>query len=383
MILSVKRSDARMWKEEQKHGFKYIERYLDPLTGKQKKVSITLNGKYTKKQEELAREILKEKINSKYDITTGDSLTLEEVASYYFQDQKRTVSEQTYIRNYHAIRSIMKMLGSDVLIDKLTARYVRERFNASGKANGTLNEHLTRLKAFLRWAYRNDYVNDIAWIDKLQPYQNEEKKAELKEKYLEADDLTKLLNGMTVKKWHDLTQFLALTGMRCGEALGLLTEDVDTENRVIHVCASLSSVTGKRGATKTRAERDVYMQDELLTLCKRLLLEQKKRDFETGIRSAYFFHDLDGSPLEYYAFNKYLEENAAIFLPERKYHTTTHILRHTHVALMAESGVSLDAISRRLGHADSKITKEVYFHVTKKMRERDNAEFEKVVLLAK
>ena len=56
-------------------------------------------------------------------------------------------------------------------------------------------------------------------------------------------------------------------------------------------------------------------------------------------------------------------------------------MRHTHVALMAENGVSLDAISRRLGHENSKITKDIYFHVTKKMKEQDNAQFQKVNIL--
>lgn len=39
--------------------------------------------------------------------------------------------------------------------------------------------------------------------------------------------------------------------------------------------------------------------------------------------------------------------------------------------MLAEAGVDLDTISRRLGHADSKITKEVYMHVTNKMKEHD------------
>ena len=34
-----------MWSEETKTGIKYVERYIDPLTGKKKRVSITLTGK--------------------------------------------------------------------------------------------------------------------------------------------------------------------------------------------------------------------------------------------------------------------------------------------------------------------------------------------------
>ena len=57
------------------------------------------------------------------------------------------------------------------------------------------------------------------------------------------------------------------------------------------------------------------------------------------------------------------------------------MMRHTHVALLAEQGVSLDAISRRLGHSDSQITRDIYFHVTKKMQERENLQLKKIKIL--
>lgn len=60
---------------------------------------------------------------------------------------------------------------------------------------------------------------------------------------------------------------------------------------------------------------------------------------------------------------------------------TPHCLRHTHVALLAENGMPLDMISRRLGHQDSRITREVYFHVTEKLKEKENKMLQKVSIL--
>lgn len=37
-----------------------------------------------------------------------------------------------------------------------------------------------------------------------------------------------------------------------------------------------------------------------------------------------------------------------------------------------EQGIGIDAISRRLGHSDSKVTKEIYLHVTERLREKEN-----------
>lgn len=58
-----------------------------------------------------------------------------------------------------------------------------------------------------------------------------------------------------------------------------------------------------------------------------------------------------------------------------------HELRHTHTSLLLEQGVSIDTISRRLGHENSRITREIYLHVTEKLKERDNEQLARISLL--
>lgn len=57
---------------------------------------------------------------------------------------------------------------------------------------------------------------------------------------------------------------------------------------------------------------------------------------------------------------------------------TPHSLRHTHTSLLSEAGVSLERIMRRLGHANDKITKRIYLHTTKAVRQRDADKFKKL-----
>lgn len=370
-----------MWTVQNGDSVYYYERVKDPMTGKLRKLSVTLKGKITKAQEKKARELLEEKKREALGFAKKDGYTLGEVSQYYLEDQKRTVSEQTYIRNMRAVTTLKKILGADVIIDRLTSRYVREALNNSGRSNRTLNEDLRRFKAWMRWAYRNELTQDIQWLDKLTAYPDEEKKEELANKYLEPEELAFLIDSMEVPHWKDLTQFQVLTGMRVGECLALKFENIDLDKKVILVDSSVSAITGKIGGTKTRATREVYIQKELMGLCKKLIFEAKKRNIRNykGIDSEFVFAGIDGAPLDYYAYNKYLRETGKRVLPDK--HMTTHVLRHTHVALMAAAGASLDAISRRVGHQDSKITKEVYFHVTKMLKEKDNAEFENLVLI--
>jgi integrase len=58
-----------------------------------------------------------------------------------------------------------------------------------------------------------------------------------------------------------------------------------------------------------------------------------------------------------------------------------HLFRHTHASLLAEAGYSLEAISRRLGHSDSDITKKIYLHITEKMRKQDEEKLNRIRLI--
>lgn len=73
-----------------------------------------------------------------------------------------------------------------------------------------------------------------------------------------------------------------------------------------------------------------------------------------------------------------MKENAARVLNRK---ITAHTLRHTHASLLLEQGIGIDTISRRLGHEDSKVTKEIYLHVTEKLKEKDNQQISLVKIL--
>ena len=87
-----------------------------------------------------------------------------------------------------------------------------------------------------------------------------------------------------------------------------------------------------------------------------------------------------GDRLYYRAYNKYLRELSKRILG---CFITPHTLRHTHVSLMAEAGMDLEleAIARRLGHENSKVTREIYYHVTKKQKEKDREQIKDICLL--
>lgn len=61
-----------------------------------------------------------------------------------------------------------------------------------------------------------------------------------------------------------------------------------------------------------------------------------------------------------------------------KKHITSHTMRHTHISLLSQLGVSLKAIMQRVGHTDHKTTLQIYSHVTEQMDKEMMAKLEQV-----
>ena len=110
-----------MWVEERKTGFKFVERYTDPMTGKVKRVSISM-PKNTAKNRKLAAAALQERIDQelKTASTQKKDLTLKELTELYNTEQLRTVKQSTYIRNCGACKSIAKILGPSTIVARRT-----------------------------------------------------------------------------------------------------------------------------------------------------------------------------------------------------------------------------------------------------------------------
>ncbi|MBQ0113841.1 MAG: site-specific integrase [Bacteroidales bacterium] len=365
-----------MWVEELPSGrYRAAERYTDPLTGKVKKISITMD-KNTTASRKSAEKILLDKINDKLVVSRDSTrnITLSQLISLWLEYQERTVKQSTYKRNFHSSNRLIEILGGDVFVSKLSAGYVMQQLMKHDKKPGTINEHLVRFKSILRWGYKYDYVDDISWLAKLEPQKDDEKKEKLSDKYMESYELKLVLDSIDIIRWKHLVHFLALTGMRVGEAFALRPEDIDMVSRQIHVIRTFDVVNNIFTSPKTDTSvRDVYITDELYPLCKSLRSDALEAKLSGGTGMIFYQKKHD-----YYAFNKYFKNITKSVLGRE---LTVHALRHTHVSLLAEHGVPLEVISRRLGHNSSSITKEVYFHVTQRLKEKEDEQLKKISLL--
>lgn len=369
-----------MWIEETKNGkYKFVEQYTDYITGKKKRVSVTLEKK-TAAAKKSAATILVKMIEERQNTPPEkENLTFGELVEKYREYQKNAVKASTYSRNYTAAEALKKMLGEDTIVNRITANYIKDCFLKSGKENGTLNEHRTRLFAILHWAYENDYLDTVDFLRKVKPFKDRKRKEKIQDKYLEPEDIKLLLNGMQHKKWYLLTQFLLLSGLRVGEAIALEISDIDYENHVIHITKNFDVLNKIITITKTLcSNRDVYMQPELEKVCRNIMTYIKIEALACGYRTNLFLPSNTGTYICYGTYNKYLRENSRRILNKS---VTVHALRHTHASLLLAQGISVDTISRRLGHENSKITREIYLHVTEKLVEKDNEQIKTVHII--
>lgn len=356
-----------MWYEKRGDKYVYYERYKDPVNGKRKRTSVTLNG-CSRTDKRAAQEALSLHIRKLQSITEPiQDITLKELTDRYSEAQKASVRPQTYISNQHRITGLLRILGEDTIANRINAVYVETKFRESGQKNSTLNERLIRLKAIFRWAYRKRYVLDISFLDQIDKFADVPHREKIEDKYMEEDELALVMKCMKCKPWHLLTEFLVLSGLRIGEAISLKKEDIDSD--FIHVRDTYSLVTEEDGPTKTgTSTRDVPIQTQLKDCIRRINAFVLRRQLCFGHKSDLFFPNEFGEHISYGAYKEYLARITQKKLGRR---LTPHALRHTHVSLLAAAGVPLEVITRRVGHKDSKITRDIYFHVTKKMKLAD------------
>jgi integrase len=187
-------------------------------------------------------------------------------------------------------------------------------------------------------------------------------------------ELQAFLGGVSKDRLAACWRFLAMTGCRRGEALGLRWRDLDLdEGRAM----LLQTVVGNRvlSAPKTeRGRRTVALDRGTVAALREHRREQlRERD---ALGSAYADHDLvfcsaDGTPVWPRSLSRAFARHVdAAGLPRIRLHD----LRHTHATLALQAGIHPKVVQERLGHATISITLDVYSHAIPAMQEEAAAQ---------
>jgi len=165
-------------------------------------------------------------------------------------------------------------------------------------------------------------------------------------------DVRTLLSVIDDTRDRALILLLLRTGIRIGEALGLTLNDLDIQDRKVHLFEGEKNSMG----------RVVYLSDDALFAVKLWLRRRdKKKEF--------VFYGQGNTRLCYSAgrsrFVKYLKKAG---LDQKGY--TVHCLRHTFASELLNAGMRLECLQQLLGHQDIEVTRR-YARLTDRTREQE------------
>lgn len=187
------------------------------------------------------------------------------------------------------------------------------------------------------------------------------------------DHFLRCVKAMNNPQEFIIFRLIAYTGIRQGEMCGLRWFDFDEINGTLAIRRTVARGKDFKKiiqTTKTAAgERVIPLDQETVKLLKEWRSIQREQLFLFGFNA--------NSPEQYIITNEqnefqYSAYPYSVLKKIRKQfkidEITVHGLRHTHVCLLLEAGVSIKEVQERLGHKNTEMVMEVYSHINKKRK---------------
>ena len=325
-----------MYKEITHNGkYRYVQSYKD-LDGKTRRVSVVKNNK-TRTTEKEAYNELQEKIEK----LLNPEVVNKPLGFYkekFLEFKKATLTHHSYL----IYKSYLQKLDDNEKLENITKiKYykmiIEYRSHYSPEAIKFIVRLFNNLFKFIKKYYVKSF--DVTLEFKLTKEEKAEKLQKIK--YLEKDEISNILANIENNTVRNVAIVQLHTGLRIGEVLALTPKDIDFDNKTISVNKTKLQ-NGKLSAPKTLSSiRTIEVSDYVLSII---------YDF---ISSDEFIFKVHYNTI----INHLTLQNI-----------TSHMFRHTHVALLIEAGVPIKVISERLGHSDTSITLSIYTHVTANMK---------------
>ena len=160
--------------------------------------------------------------------------------------------------------------------------------------------------------------------------------------------------------------FLLYTGLRKGEALALIFNDIDMDNKVIHVNKTLV-YKGSQGFIKPCTKTEAGMRD--VNILSVLLPKLPKGKPDTPV-----FANTNGEYITNSQYsrmwNKYLKDSGIKDILDTTGTTLcAHQLRHAFATILYEAEIPVKDAQELMGHADIQTTHKIYTHISEKRRQ--------------
>jgi integrase len=190
---------------------------------------------------------------------------------------------------------------------------------------------------------------------------------------IEAGEAKAFLNAIEGDRFEPLFSVALALGLRRGEALALTWDNVDLENKTLRVTGSLQRLKGKLVIQPPKTEKSDRVLDIPKILLQKLRehrsrqLEEKMAVGQNWQETGLVFTTSLGTPIDPRGVKRKLD---SILKKAEMRHYRVHDLRHFFAALLLAQGVELKVVSELLGHADIRITGDIYAHVLPSLKKQ-------------
>lgn len=177
-------------------------------------------------------------------------------------------------------------------------------------------------------------------------------------KPLTVDQAKQLLKVLEGDRLYAFYVFLLTTGVRRGEALGLLKEDLNLDEGTVVIKHSLAFLPHKGlvlGETKSEKSKRLLALPDFTVKVLRTHLSKY------SLNSIFVFSTGNGTPFSPRNIIRHFKlKLKAAGLPME---TRIHDLRHSHISWLIRSGQDIKSVQALAGHAQASTTLEIYSHL--------------------
>lgn len=279
--------------------------------------------------------------------------TVAQVASEYLEDvrSRRGENAECFIQYERYIRLYIAPVCGSKKIYKMTLRDWQAIINGATGRNKALSEKTLKnlrgiIMSIIKFGYE-DYQCDLLRGSLYIPRGHSKKEKEI----LQRDDVRRLLQPSELW-YHPLFCFLLLTGMRPGEALGLTTDDIQSDRVVIR-----RSISAKGDITEGK-NKNARRVVPIGTLASSIIHKTIKRNDAHNLQTKWIFCSPDGSQGNQSSMRNHWMKLKA----ERDLPGSVYSLRHTFISMM-KNILPEQAIKDIVGHSVSMDTFGTYGHI--------------------